>query len=531
MEEYSSRFLFRNRPENKLTEENDLFELIPKAAAITKVLKSCIYSSDERYDNNMIALYGNWGSGKTSLMRYIEKELTEFNTPKTIGILPLLKKKDLGMGSCIRGVKETAIKTVFFEAWKYEKDSNLALSLFEQILDEMRIDKYLKNDIILANAIKICKSFLKNLLYTTKIKLALPLDISVDPAVAIQKTEEQMKKSSMYTKDKQLKSAFKVIDETIKKHYKKTIIFIDDLDRCEPENVLNLLSAIKLFFTYSNETIYFCGIDKDAVSKAISHKYKDIIKSEEYLEKVFDITFNMPISNNVRKVVESYFNHDKKNESTFNNCCKYISEFLENIGFTNPRHVKKAFNKLELLRRFKDSIEDLRFPDIRDDKNILLIIFTLYLIILHEFKKDKFDEIFSFNEKFESYKAFFRSNRSESAGYQVLFDNIQIPSLCKSIQESYKDDFMNTYLNLNNKAIIKLVHIFLPNANKEFYLNASDSSDMLKSYINQFSDYNNDILITFLNFILDNFTSNSFNLNNTDNFKLCDLVYAIKSYL
>lgn len=159
MTKYELRYLFRNRPEDKLTEKNDLFELIPKANAITNVLKSCVYSSDERYDNNMIALYGNWGSGKTSLMRYIEKQLTEFNRPKTIGILPMLTKKDLGMGSCIRGTKETAIKTVFFEAWKYEKDSNLALSLFEQILDEMRIDEYLKNDVTLANAIKVCKTF------------------------------------------------------------------------------------------------------------------------------------------------------------------------------------------------------------------------------------------------------------------------------------------------------------------------------------------------------------------------------------
>ena len=50
------------------------------------------------------------GSGKTSVMEYINKNITNYNV-------------------------------VFFEAWKYEKDSNLSLSLFEMILDKVEAEK------------------------------------------------------------------------------------------------------------------------------------------------------------------------------------------------------------------------------------------------------------------------------------------------------------------------------------------------------------------------------------------------------
>ncbi|MDX8044768.1 P-loop NTPase fold protein [Gracilibacillus sp. S3-1-1] len=80
-----------------LTKETDLFGTQFKAETIPSILDSNIEYSDS---NNFISLYGSWGSGKTSMMRYIGSNTKKYNT-------------------------------VFFEAWKYENDSNLALSLLE----------------------------------------------------------------------------------------------------------------------------------------------------------------------------------------------------------------------------------------------------------------------------------------------------------------------------------------------------------------------------------------------------------------
>ena len=42
---------------------------------------------------------------------------------------------------------------------------------------------------------------------------------------------------------------------------KKVVIFLDDLDRCENDNVLNLLSAIYNVFYKSEKIIIIAGID------------------------------------------------------------------------------------------------------------------------------------------------------------------------------------------------------------------------------------------------------------------------------
>ena len=71
---------------------------------------------------------------------------------------------------------------------------------------------------------------------------------------------------------------------------------------------MNLLSAIKLFFTLGKgKVIYFCGVDKSAVSEAVKVKYGEIIKSEEYLEKIFDISFNMSKDFQIVKLLNHYF--------------------------------------------------------------------------------------------------------------------------------------------------------------------------------------------------------------------------------
>lgn len=88
--------------------------------------------------------------------------------------------------------------------------------------------------------------------------------------------------------------------------------------------------------------MYFCGVDKKAVSSAITLKYNEIIKFNEYLENIFDITFNMPISSDVTKIVQSYFKSIELNfKKTFDNCSHYIGEFFNTIDFKNPRHIKK----------------------------------------------------------------------------------------------------------------------------------------------------------------------------------------------
>ncbi len=78
---------------------------------------------------------------------------------------------------------------------------------------------------------------------------------------------------------------------------KKFIIFIDDLDRCFPENSIVLLESIKNFFSTDNCT-FILAIDTGVLSEAIRSKYgySSIITGEDYLDKIIKFNYDLPVS-------------------------------------------------------------------------------------------------------------------------------------------------------------------------------------------------------------------------------------------
>lgn len=85
----------------------------------------------------------------------------------------------------------------------------------------------------------------------------------------------------------------------------KLIIFVDDLDRCEPPKAADIVEAINLFLD-ADGCVFVIGMDSDSVAKSIEVKYKDLfdrIKAENagvvslgraFLDKIVQIPFTVP---------------------------------------------------------------------------------------------------------------------------------------------------------------------------------------------------------------------------------------------
>ena len=85
----------------------------------------------------------------------------------------------------------------------------------------------------------------------------------------------------------------------------KLIIFIDDLDRCEPPKAADVIEAINLFLD-AEGCVFVVGMDSDAVAMSVEVKYKNLferMKTENggvvslgraFLEKIVQIPFSMP---------------------------------------------------------------------------------------------------------------------------------------------------------------------------------------------------------------------------------------------
>lgn len=356
--------LLPNLPIEDLTPENDYLGVIEKGNMIKNFL---LLNTEEFSEIKMFALYGEWGSGKSTLMKYLQKELQD---------------------SC---------NTYFFEAWEFESDSNLPISLLEDLMDKSESISEKRSGEILQIAEDLFVGFAKSL------RINIP-GLSINGKEVIQALEK--KPTSFLQLKKKFKKEFQKWENIVIKDdlSKFNLIFIDDLDRCEPENVLNLLSALKLFFTYGNKTIYFCGVDKKAINAAVKTKYGDVVKSKEYLEKVFDLSFSMPKNPSLDKLLGEYFSSelapDDRQEETW---LTSINAFFKEIHFSNPRKIKKVLNKFSMFRVAILDLDNKKKPNInqagRQNGSFYETIIVLYFIILKEFHDGASNILFNFQKK------------------------------------------------------------------------------------------------------------------------------------
>jgi hypothetical protein len=405
--------LLSNLPIEDLTSETDYLGIIDKG----DLIKAFLIGNKDQFDKiKMFSLYGEWGSGKSSLMKYLEKELkADFNT-------------------------------FFFEAWEFEKDENLAMSLLEFITSKnIDITEELCSDILKYGG-RILRGLGKS------IKLNIPLfpngpGIELDPSAFVEELSKN-EELTFYKALESFKTEFIRFENEVTNGDKPkyNIVFIDDLDRCEPEQVLNLLSAIKLFFTYGEKTIFFCGIDKKAVEQAVKTKYGEIVKANEYLEKIFDISFSMPEYDDLLKLISYYFDTTAYELGTgIEPINSRVSSFFQYLEFTNPRRVKKVLNKFQILRNIKSlSLPDKYspFPNIDekvgDQNSYFETILVLYLIILHEFYPEYFACFLDFDLKSKNYNTSLHEHNERLSGSKSEVKRI--------IEEAYVKGFFQTPL-------------------------------------------------------------------------------------
>ena len=292
-----------------------------------------------------LAIQGDWGTGKTSIMYQVEEKLKEKSSSNS-------KRK---------------IKTIFFNTWQYSQfdmDKNLAVTLITDLIDELEVTD--------VNKIENLK---KSLAVITKSMEYLKLDFGL---LNIEKINNQLLKFiSNEEKSNNLKNLKQnlqsMIDESIKENnYEKIVIFIDDLDRLFPQKAIEFLEILKLFLDCRN-CVFVLAIDYNVVLRGIKSKYGDDLDNEKgkaFFEKIIQVPFTVPVANyhmenfvNVSlEKLNFYFNDD---------VTKNVTQLIRDSIGNNPRSVNRLFNSVSLLMHIINPNNELE----NDDK--LLIIATV----------------------------------------------------------------------------------------------------------------------------------------------------------
>ncbi|BEV02759.1 hypothetical protein CRDW_01330 [Chryseobacterium gambrini] len=192
--------------------------------------------------------------------------------------------------------------------------------------------------------------------------------------------------------DQSVSENFKNVDDLLEKLDKKVIIFFDDLDRLQPNEVFEVLKLIRNTGSFKTFN-YVVGYDKEYIIKALEKN--NIPKPESYCEKIFLSEFHLlPVTKNqivsyLKRNLKKYFNEETNNlENVFSSYEMLSKRFFGNI-FSSIKTLRDA---KRFLTDFSISIHSVKEEiDVSDFLIIKLIKFSYYEVYFQIFaNKNKY---------------------------------------------------------------------------------------------------------------------------------------------
>lgn len=259
-------------------------------------------SKNPSYKPLTIGVFGVWGAGKSTLLKLIEQKI-DVDSEK--------KRKTL----CIN-----------INAWTFEGYEDAKIALMEALLREIKEHKDIPSK-VKDGVSKLLKKLDFFKLATKAASVGAPMIASVATGNPIPlllnvsgKAEEvsdgiknvanaMQSIRDDYLKDEESDDTNSIVNNVRKfrKEFKETlkddgienvIVLIDDLDRCQPDRIIETLEAIKLFLSVEKMT-FIIAADENVIQYAIRKKYPPIENysvnlDKEYIEKIIQLPIYIP---------------------------------------------------------------------------------------------------------------------------------------------------------------------------------------------------------------------------------------------
>lgn len=253
-----------------LLSDNPSIENVIGTQAIAQVLSEVIRETQPPF---ALGVFGPWGSGKTTLMKQIEGRLTAL--PHT--------------------ADAREIKSVWFNAWKYDGKDAIWNALIQTIFLAMKDSEKFQSEEFRVKLLDTAKRLAG--FAARKATAFMPAGLlSADDVGEIAKAFSPLTAAE---DDGDLEFINRFEDkfgELVNDYVGETgrlVVFIDDLDRCLPENAIEALEAIKLYLD-SDKVAFVIGVERAVIEEAIKLRYRgnSRLSAKEYLEKIVQLQFS-----------------------------------------------------------------------------------------------------------------------------------------------------------------------------------------------------------------------------------------------
>jgi predicted KAP-like P-loop ATPase len=259
-------------------ETEDRFQRYPFSKRIAETIIS--RSSSESI---VFGLFGAWGEGKSSVINFINQELNN----------------------------EESIIQIHLNPWRYSDEDTMLFAFFKKITDAL--GKKLQT-----NSEKTA-GFVKKYASAGSV---FGFDFS-GIGNSIAKVDLELLKNR--------------VDEFLNESTSKIVVFIDDIDRLDKQEIYSLFRLVKLTADFSNTT-YILSFDESMVAAAIGERFGagDVKSGASFLEKIIQVPLNIPkaqpeaLKKFCFNFVDNAF-HTNKLDLPKSDVQRYVLQFTTNI--------------------------------------------------------------------------------------------------------------------------------------------------------------------------------------------------------
>lgn len=315
-------------PEDDILDRKQFAESFAKSIIGLKAKQEFVYG-----------LYGRWGSGKSTIINFIEHFIEKYNETSA---------------------KEAQVLIFRFNPWIFSGAKDLTVTFLSQLRARLRMRDVSKKLKKCANKLELLENILS---------VATPVVKFIPGASEVIETGKNiisgMKNVAGSTSKVLHQDLHHIKDDIVKQLQNqkgKVLIIIDDLDRLLDEEVKNLMKMIKAVCDFP-QTIYLLACDSKKVAGSLGSSNTD---GHNYLEKIVQCTFNIPppsrdkLNKLFLQNLEQIFELSQNKDLLFDKI-EWGNLFYEGISpcFKTPRNVKTLINSIKV-----------HYPVVQDEVNI-----------------------------------------------------------------------------------------------------------------------------------------------------------------
>jgi hypothetical protein len=271
---------------------------------------------DSRHSTPLaIGVLGGWGSGKSTLMRRLDTRLRQ------------------------RDCQAALVETVWFNAWTAEGRSVLEgmIKSVLAVIGPRLVRRHLRRRRLLGG-IRFASTVVLSWLGFVRLVDSVWEALSVD-ARNRNEMRDLLRESMEDWRRHGAASSGRLL-----------VIFVDDLDRCSPGNVVEVFEAIRLYLDAPG-FVFVIGYDDRMVSRTLraEKRYEDAAALAHYLEKIVQIDYRLPVPDDGQAAALVADLVHRSGTSELLGAAER-SLIADRTG-RNPRRVKRFLNNFILARR------------------------------------------------------------------------------------------------------------------------------------------------------------------------------------